>query len=208
MSLQLVIGDKRYSSWSLRAALALELAGASYSEILIVLNQPDTAQRIALHSPTGKVPLLKTAEGPVWDSLAIVEYLAEQHPELWPQDTYARAVARSVCAQMHSGFASLRTHMPMDLQRDQPLAHMPAEVAIDIQVVCALWAECRAAFAQDGPFLFGQPSAADAFYAPVASRLRSYQVELPPEARAYVETIYNWPAFQRWYNAAQEEQFG
>ncbi|ARU89678.1 glutathione S-transferase [Pseudomonas sp. M30-35] len=210
MSLQLVIGDKRYSSWSLRAALALELAGASYSEILIGLNKADTAQRIALHSPSGKVPLLKTAEGPVWDSLAIIEYLAEQYPQaaLWPRDTYARAVARSVCAQMHSGFVALRTHMPMDLQRDQPLTDMPAEVAIDIQVVCALWAECRAAFAQDGPFLFGQPSAADAVYAPVASRLRSYQVELPAEARAYVETIYNWPVFQRWYNAAQEEHFG
>lgn len=208
MALQLVIGDKRYSSWSLRAALALEIAGVDYDEILIALNKPDTAQLIAQHSPSGKVPLLKTADGPVWDSLAIVEYLAEQHPSLWPQDLYARAVARSVCAQMHSGFVSLRTHMPMDLQRTQPLGNVPADVAGDIEQVCRLWAEFRAKFGQQGPFLFGQPSAADAFYAPVASRLRSYQVTLPPEANAYVEAIYNWPAFQRWYKAAQEEQLG
>lgn len=208
MPLQLVIGDKRYSSWSLRAALALELAGVDYTEILITLNRPDTAQRILQHSPSGKVPLLKTAEGPVWDSLAITEYIAEQQPQLWPRDAYARAVARSVCAQMHSGFAGLRTHLPMDLQRDGPLAGMPAEASADIEQVCALWAECRAKFGQDGPFLFGQPSAADAFYAPVASRLRSYKVELPPEASAYVEAIYNWPAFQRWYQAAQEEHLG
>ncbi|SNS24162.1 glutathione S-transferase family protein [Pseudomonas segetis] len=208
MTLQLVIGDKRYSSWSLRAALALEIAGVDYDEVLIALNKPDTAQLIAQHSPSGKVPLLKTADGPVWDSLAIVEYLAEQCPSLWPKDVYARAVARSVCAQMHSGFASLRTHMPMDLQRAQPLANVAADVTGDIEQVCRLWAECRAGFGQQGPFLFGQPSAADAFYAPVASRLRSYQVELPPEASAYVEAIYNWPAFQRWYKAAQEEQLG
>lgn len=206
MALQLVIGDKRYSSWSLRAALALEIAGVEYAEILIALNKPDTAQRILQHSPTGKVPLLKTAEGPVWDSLAIVEYLAEQQPSLWPQDAYTRAVARSVCAQIHSGFVSLRTHMPMDLQHDQALADVPADLAADIQQVCALWAECRAKFGQQGPFLFGQLSAADAFYAPVASRLRSYQVVLPPDASAYVEAIYNWPAFQRWYQAAQEEK--
>ncbi|WP_339486459.1 glutathione S-transferase [Pseudomonas sp. EL_65y_Pfl2_R95] len=208
MTLQLVVGDKRYSSWSLRAALALELAGTEYTEVIIALNKPDTAQRIAEHSPTGKVPLLKTAQGPVWDSLAIIEYLAELYPQLWPRDTYARAVARSVCAQMHSSFVGLRTHMPMDLQRNKPLAEVPADAVADIQQVCAVWAECRARFGQGGDFLFGQPSAADAFYAPVASRLRSYQVELPPEAQAYVETIYNWSAFQGWYTAAQEEDFG
>jgi glutathione S-transferase len=210
MSLVLIIGNKTYSSWSLRAALAMELAEAPYSEVLIPLDRPDTRARILAHSPTGKVPLLQTEEGPVWDSLAIGEYLAESFPEahLWPRGEYARAVARSVCAEMHSGFAALRTHLPMDLKRDQALAEMPAEVEADIQRICALWAECRGNFGEGGPFLFGHASLADAFFAPVAARLRSYRVALPEVAAAYVETIYRWPAFQRWYQAAREEQLG
>ena len=208
MSLTLIIGDKTYSSWSLRAALALELAEASYTEVLIPLDRADSRARILEHSPTGKVPLLKTEEGPVWDSLAIGEYLAEFYPEayLWPRGEYARAVARSVCAEMHSGFAALRTHLPMDLKRDQALAHVPAEAQADIRRICELWADCRARFGQDGPYLFGHASLADAFFAPVAARLRSYQIELPDVAAAYVETVYQWPAFQRWYQAAQTER--
>jgi glutathione S-transferase len=210
MSLTLIIGDKTYSSWSLRAALALELAEATYAELLIPLNRADSKARLLEHSPTGKVPLLQTEEGPVWDSLAIGEYLAESFPEayLWPRGEYARAVARSVCAEMHSGFTALRTHLPMDLKRDQALAAIPAEVQADIQRICELWAECRANFGQDGPFLFGHASLADAFFAPVAARLRGYRVDLPAVAAAYVATIYHWPAFQRWYQAAQEEQLG
>ncbi|RJG11840.1 glutathione S-transferase family protein [Pseudomonas cavernicola] len=207
MSLTLVIGDKTYSSWSLRAALALELTGAPYDEVLVHLNRADTHARILEHSPTGKVPVLKTEEGPVWDSMAIGEYLAERFPEahLWPRGQYARAVARAVCAEMHSGFVALRTHMPMDLKRARPLEPLPAEVQADIERVCRLWAECRAEFGQDGPFLFGHASLADAFFAPVATRLRSYQVVLPAAAAAYVETIYQWSAFQGWYQAALEE---
>lgn len=210
MSLNLIIGNKRYSSWSLRAALALELSGAPYTEQLIALDRPDTQARIREHSPTGKVPLLKTEEGPVWDSLAIGEYLAERFPEahLWPRGQYARAVARSVCAEMHSGFVALRTHLPMDLKRDQALAEVPVEAQADIQRVCALWAECRERFGQDGPFLFGHASLADAYFAPVAARLRSNEVDLPEAAAAYVATVYQWPAFQRWYQAALKEQLG
>ncbi|WP_372876888.1 glutathione S-transferase family protein [Pseudomonas sp.] len=210
MSLVLVIGNKTYSSWSLRAALAMELAEAPYSEVLIPLDRADTRARILEHSPTGKVPLLKTEEGPVWDSLAIGEYLAERFPEayLWPRGEYARAVARSVCAEMHSGFAALRTHLPMDLKRDQALDEMPADAEADIRRICALWADCRGNFGEDGPFLFGHASLADAFFAPVAARLRSYRVELPEVAAAYVATVYQWPAFQRWYQVAQEEQLG
>ncbi|MET1080054.1 MAG: glutathione S-transferase family protein [Pseudomonas sp.] len=207
MALHLVIGDKTYSSWSLRAALALELTGAPYTEQLIRLNQPDTRAQILVHSPTGKVPLLVTEEGSIWDSLAIGEYLAERFPEapLWPRDRYPRAVARSVCAEMHSAFVALRSHLPMDLKRDQALAEVPSEVQVELQRLFALWADCRARFGQGGPFLFGLPSLADAFFAPVATRLRSYRVALPSEAVAYVETIYQWPAFQRWYRAAQDE---
>ncbi|MES2820612.1 MAG: glutathione S-transferase family protein [Pseudomonadota bacterium] len=209
MTLQLVIGDKPISSWSLRGALALELTGAPYTEQLVMLNRPDTRARLIEHSPTGKVPVLKTEQGPIWDSLAIGEYLAETFPEahLWPRGQYPRAVARAVCAEMHSGFSALRTHLPMDLKRDQALEPLPAEqqalVQADLQRLFALWSECRTAFGEDGPFLFGLPSLADAFFAPVASRLRSYRVELPALIAAYVETIYQWPAFARWYQAAQ-----
>jgi len=207
MSLTLVIGDKTYSSWSLRAALALELTGAPYAEQLITLNRPDTRAQILQHSPTGKVPLLISDDGAIWDSLAIGEYLAECFPaaQLWPQARAARALARSACAEMHSGFVALRSHLPMDLKRNQALTEIPTDAVADIQRICALWGECRQRFGLGGGFLFGQPTLADAFFAPVAARLRSYQVALPAEAAAYVETIYQWPAFQRWYQAAQEE---
>lgn len=208
MALTLVIGDKTYSSWSLRAWLALELAGAQYGEQVVRLNQPDTRARILEHSPTGKVPLLKTDEGSIWDSLAISEYLAETFPEahLWPRGAYARAIARSVSAEMHSGFVPLRSNMPMDLSRDEALAEVPADVQADIERICAIWARCREEFGQDGPYLFGHASLADAFFAPVAVRFRGYRVALPAEAAAYVETIYQWPAFVRWQLEAREEQ--
>ncbi|MWV11608.1 glutathione S-transferase [Pseudomonas sp. R-28-1W-6] len=207
MALQLVIGDKNFSSWSLRAALALELTGEPYDELKVRLYQADSREQILAHSPTGKVPLLKTEEGPIWDSLAIAEYLAERFAEshLWPRGQYARAVARAVCAEMHSGFLGLRSHLSMDMRRDEALAQIPAEAQADIARICQLWADCRAQFGQDGPFLFGHASIADAFFAPVASRLRSYRVALPDVAAAYVETIYHWPAFQRWYQAALQE---
>ena len=207
MSLTLVIGNKNYSSWSLRAWLVLELTEAPYEEILVSLYGPQSRQRLLQHSPTGKVPVLKSEDGLIWDSLAIAEYLAERFPEahLWPRGLAARALARSVCAEMHSGFVALRSHMPMDLSRDQALAEVPAEVQADIARICALWQTCREQYAQDGAFLFGHASIADAFFAPVAARLRSYRVVLPQEAQAYVETIYQWPAFQRWYQAGLQE---
>ena len=207
MSFHLIIGDKRYSSWSLRGALALELAGAQYSEELITLNQADTRERILKHSPTGKVPLLKTEHGTIADSLAIAEYLAERFPEagLWPRDTAARAQARSACAQMHSGFFGMRGNLSFDLSRNAPLLSMPAEAQLDIQRMLALWAECRAVSSEVGPFLFGRATLADAFFAPVAVRLRTYQVELPAVDAAYVETIYQWPAFKAWHQAGLEE---
>ncbi|MBB1517801.1 glutathione S-transferase family protein [Aquipseudomonas guryensis] len=207
MSLTLVIGNKNYSSWSLRAWLALELAGVDYDEQLVQLYGADSRRQLLQHSPTGKVPVLKCEDGVIWDSLAIAEYLAERFPEahLWPRGSAARAFARSVCAEMHSGFVPLRSHLPMNLRRNQPLAELPAEAAADIARVCTLWQECRQRFGQDGPYLFGHASIADAFFAPVAARLRSYQVALPAEAEAYVNTIYQWPAFQRWYRAGLQE---
>ncbi|MBF8779566.1 glutathione S-transferase family protein [Pseudomonas fulva] len=210
MSYHLIIGDKRYSSWSLRGALALELAGVPYLETLIKLRQPDTRRRLLEHSATGKVPLLKTEHGTIADSLAIAEYLAERHPQaqLWPADIAARAQARSACAQMHSGFAALREHMPFDLAHDQALEHMPLDVQVDIDRIVALWAECRLVAKEPGPFLFGRPSLADAFFAPVAVRLRTYRVAVPSHAAAYIETLYQWPAFQAWRQAGLAERAG
>jgi glutathione S-transferase len=207
MSLHLIIGDKLLSSWSLRGALALDLAGAPYTEELIKLNQPDTRERLLKHSPTGKVPLLKTEHGTIADSLAIAEYLAEQFPEaqLWPSDTAARAQARSACAQMHSGFFGMRGNMPFDLSRDAPLSPLPAEVQADIERMAALWAECRAVATEAGPYLFGRITLADAFFAPVAVRLRTYQVKLYAADEAYVDTLYQWPAFKAWQKAGLEE---
>jgi glutathione S-transferase len=186
----------------------MELAGEAYDELRIPLYSPDSRVRLKQHSPTGKVPVLKSPEGIIWDSLAIAEYMAERYPNvgLWPKNASARAMARSLCAEMHSGFTGLRSHLPMDLKRQQKLTVMPAEAENDIQRVCALWAECRERFGTEGSFLFGQPSIADAFYAPVATRFRSYQVSLTPEAQAYVDTLYQWPAFKRWYEEALKEK--
>lgn len=207
MSLHLIIGDKLLSSWSLRAALALELTGAPYTEELVKLGKPDTRERLLKHSPTAKVPLLKTARGTVADSLAIAEYLAEQFPseQLWPTDIAARAQARSACAQMHSGFFAMRNHMPFNLSHDAPLNPVPPEVKVDVERMLALWAECRAVATEPGPYLFGRVSLADAFFAPIAVRLRTYQVKLPVDDEAYVETVYQWPAFKAWQKAGLEE---
>ena len=207
MPLHLIIGDKLLSSWSLRAALALELTGAPYTEELIKLGKPDTRALLLKHSPTAKVPLLKTARGTVADSLAIAEYLAEQFPseQLWPTDIAARAQARSACAQMHSGFFAMRNHMPFNLSHDAPLNPVPPEVKVDIERMLALWAECRAVATESGPYLFGRVSLADAFFAPIAVRLRTYQVKLPDADEAYVETVYQWPAFKAWQQAGLEE---
>ncbi|WP_122573438.1 glutathione S-transferase family protein [Pseudomonas viridiflava] len=207
MSLHLIIGDKRYSSWSLRPWLVLEMTGAPFTDQVIRLNLPDTRENILKYSPTGKVPALQCEHGTIIDSLAICEYLVERFPDvdLWPRDISARAQARSACAQMHSGFMSLRSNMPMDLRQDQALEVIPVDTQADIDRIVALWAECRKAAREDGPFLFGRPSIADAFFAPVAIRLRTYRVALPEEALAYIETIYQWPAFQRWQQAGLEE---
>ncbi|MDD1015289.1 glutathione S-transferase family protein [Pseudomonas rubra] len=210
MRYQLIIGDKLYSSWSLRGALALELAGVDYDETLIKLNQPDTRARLLEHSPSGKVPLLKSEHGVIADSLAIAEYLAERHPHanLWPADIAARAQARSACAQMHSGFFALRGNMPFDLSRDEALETVPLDVQVDIDRIVALWSECRLTAKEAGPYLFGRLSLADAFFAPIAVRLRTYRVEVPADAAAYIETIYQWPAFQAWQKAGLAEREG
>ena len=204
----LVIGNKNYSSWSLRGWLAARLAGIDFTERLVRLSEPGSRETLLAHSPAGKVPVLRHGERVIWDSLAIIEYLAEQRPDalLWPADPAARAHARSITAEMHAGFAALRSHMPMNLRRSLPGKGQGPGVAADIARVVAIWQDCRQRSGdRAGPFLFGAPSAADAMYAPVATRLRTYGVALDPTAAAYVETIHAWPLLREWHAAALEE---
>jgi len=210
----LIIGNKNYSSWSLRGWLALAMTGAAFEAIVIPLDLPETAAALRRHSPSGRVPCLRhnaPSSGDslvIWDSLAIGEYLAELFPEagLWPQDRAARALARSVTAEMHSGFATLRSAWPMDLRRRLPYAHPGAAVAADCARILALWRDCRAAaLVAQGPFLFGRPSLADAAFAPVAARFLTYGLPLDPVADAYVRTLWDWPLLATWRAAAERE---
>ncbi|HVG58068.1 MAG TPA: glutathione S-transferase family protein [Hyalangium sp.] len=205
--LTLVLGSKNYSSWSLRPYLALAHTGQPFREVVIALDQPDTAANISQYSPSGRVPALRHGTLALWDSLAICEYLAETFPQarLWPQEREARAVARSVVAEMHSGFSNLRQNMTMDIRARKPGKGRAPGVAEDIARIQALWADCRARFGQGGPFLFGHFSIADAFYAPVVTRFVTYEVELDAVSRAYRDTILDLPALKTWTEAALKE---
>ena len=207
MAFRLVIGSKNYSSWSLRGWLALAHTGAPFEEILISFATPDWRERIRRHSPSGKVPFLVDGALGIWDSLAIVEYLAERFPAagLWPADPAARALARCVVAEMHSGFAALRACMPMDLQADAPGQGHTAEALADAARIQELWRDCRARFGARGPWLFGAFSAADCFYAPVVFRFLCYGVELDPTARAYCDAMTAHPSVAAWRAAALAE---
>jgi glutathione S-transferase len=208
----LVIGNKNYSSWSLRPWLALKATGQPFDEVLVGLRRPETKAEILLHSAAGKLPVLKHGDLTVWESLAICDYIAETWPEagLLPEDRRARAVARSVMSEMHAGFASLRREMPMDINSLSPLAQggvTPGEeTRLDIARVQQIWQDCRGRFGKDGSFLFGRFSLADAMYAPVATRFRTYGVALDAVSKAYVDAIYAWPAMQEWCAAAANEQ--
>jgi glutathione S-transferase len=205
---QLIIGNRNYSSWSLRAGLAAAASGADVEETVIPLDRPETRAAIRAHSPAGLVPVLKRGELAIWDSLAIAEYLAETFPDarLWPEDVEARAVARAVTAEMHAGFRPMRMHMPMDMSHRHPSpSPMLDGVAEDIARITAIWEDCRDRFGGGGDFLFGRFTIADAFYAPVASRFRTYGVPLNGTAAAYVEAIFAYPAMAAWAEAAAAE---
>ena len=207
--LKIVIGNKNYSSWSLRPWLALEQCGVPYEEQVIPLDQPDTAAQIARFSPSGRVPTLLDGELTIWDSLAICEYLNEKFPaaRLWPKDPAARALARSVSAEMHSGFVGLRTHCPMKVKESLPMAQPREEVKADLARIDALWTDCRNRFGAGGPFLFGAFSIADAMFAPVVSRIRTYGLQISPGAKAYCDAVWNSPGMQKWAAAARAESF-
>jgi glutathione S-transferase len=203
----LVIGNKNYSSWSLRGFLAARLADAPFDEVLVRLSESGSKDQLLRHSPAGKVPVLKHGARVIWDSLAIIEYLAEIRPEagLWPADLAARAHARSICAEMHSGFRALRARMPMNLRKSLPGKGRGRDVDDDIARVCAIWADCRARYGAQGPFLFGPFSAADVMYTPVATRFRTYVVELDDLCQDYVDAVLTRPDYLAWHEAALEE---
>jgi glutathione S-transferase len=208
----LIIGDKNFSSWSLRPWLAMARAGIPFAEERIWLRQPESKAAILRHSPSGKVPALKTNGLVVCDSLAILEYLAERHPELglWPQEPAARAVARSASAEMHSGFMALRNDMSMDLLAGLPTPPITEALEGDIRRIVSIWREARATHGGGGPFLFGGFSNADAMFAPVATRFRTYGVDLATfgddgSAAAYAEAILALPEMASWTEGAEAE---
>ena len=205
----LIIGDKAWSSWSLRPWLAAKVAKLPFREVQIRLRQPDTAEQIARHSPSARVPVLKRGKLTIWDSLAICEYLAEIAPQarLWPEDADTRSVARSVSAEMHSGFHALRTEFPMDFHARITDCTPSEHARRDIARVTDIWRETRRSFGASGPFLFGVFTIADAMYAPVATRFQTYGIDLADfgddgTAAAYAETLLSMPEMREWGEGA------
>lgn len=202
MTLKLVIGNKNYSSWSLRPWLALRGCGIPFEEIFIPLYTDDPADkaRIVSFSPAGKVPILIDGDISVWDSLAIIEYAAERFPDagIWPQERAARAHARAISAEMHSGFMALRNACGMNLHRPVRAIELSDDVKANVARIEEIWRDCRARHAARGPYLFGTFSAADAMFAPVVHRFRTYAIEVTPETQSYMATMEAMPAFAEW----------
>ena len=204
--LTLIIGNKNYSSWSMRPWVAMTAFGIPFQEVRVLLDQQDTATKIAEYSACGRVPVLLAGEMTIWDSLAICEYLAEQFPDkhMWPQDVAARAMARCVCAEMHSGFTGLRTDMTMNIKASLPGRGRTAAAQADIGRISEIWEECLSRFGHH-QFLFGEFSIADAYFAPVVMRFRTYGVSLAPALNAYCERVQAHPAVARWITEALAE---
>lgn len=202
----LIIGNKNYSSWSLRAWLALRAGGIPFKEQKVGLFTDEFARTLGGVTPAGLVPVLLDGSFAVWDSLAICEYAAERHPEaqLWPADARARARARSLAAQMHSGFSQLRNLLPMNVEALLPGVDI-TEAQQDISRIQAIWQDTRAEFGRDGPFLFGRFSITDAFYAPVVSRFVTYGVPAAGPVREYMDAVLALPAMQEWTRDACAE---
>jgi len=207
MSLTLVIGNKNYSSWSLRPWIAMKVAGIPFEEIQIPLYEPGSRERMLEYSPAGKVPILIDGDEHVWESLAILEHLAERFPEarLWPSDRRARSHARAIASEMHGGFQPLRQNCTMNLWLPVKARPQPPEVLANVARIEQMWADCRARFGQGGPFLFGAFGAADAMYAPVVARFNTYGLPVSAKTRAYMDAVMALPAWREWYDAAMQE---
>lgn len=210
--MELLIGDKSFSTWSMRPWLVLKRLGVDFTEVNIRLRQTTTSEEILRHSPSGKIPLLRDGAFKVWDSLAICEYLADRNPDagLWPKDPGTRAVARAVAAEMHSGFPNIRGELAMDLGL-MKVAEVVEATRAEIRRIAGMWTTLREQHAEAGPFLFGEWSIADAFYTPVATRFRSYGVRLSDygdhgPAGIYCETLLEQPEFLEWEKGATAER--
>jgi len=206
--LTIYLGNKNYSSWSLRPWLVLKRTTVAFDEVVIPLYQTGSRETVLKYSPSGRVPALHHDGVTVWESLAICEYLAETFPnfELWPKDPAARARARSVSAEMQSSFRALREHMPMNVRSSFPGRGVTPEVQADINRIMAIWRDCRTRYGDgNGEFLFGQFTIADAMFAPVVTRFRTYRTDLEREADSYCDTIMAMPAMQEWIAAAKNE---
>ncbi|MGJ4944669.1 glutathione S-transferase family protein [Bradyrhizobium sp. HKCCYLS1011] len=202
MTLKLVIGNKNYSSWSMRPWLAMRGCNIAFEEIFVPIYTDDKADkdRLLSFSPAGKVPILIDGDITVWDSLAIIEHLAERFPDagLWPQGIAERAHARAISAEMHSGFVPLRSACGMNLHRPVRAIQLSDEVKANVARIEQIWSDCRAQYGARGPYLFGAFSAADAMYAPVVHRFRTYAIDVTPQTRAYMDTMMAMPAFAEW----------
>jgi len=207
MAMHLIIGNKNYSSWSMRPWIAMKVAGIPFEETVISLNAPDFKPRLLAVSGTGKVPTLIDGEIKVWESLAILEYLAEKYPEagLWPKDAEARAHARAIANEMHAGFLPLRRLLPMNMWRPVIKRELTPEVVVNLKRIESMWSDCRARYGKGGPFLFGRYGAADAMYAPVVSRLHTYAVDVSAPTRAYIDAVMALPAWAEWHAAGVKE---
>jgi glutathione S-transferase len=211
VALTLIIGNKNYSSWSFRPWIAMKVAGIAFDEVVISLNAGDFKPRVSKISGTGKVPALDDNGVHVWESLAILEYLAERFPaaQLWPADPAARAHARAISSEMHAGFLPLRRACPMNMWRPVQKRELSDEALGNVRRIRAMWAECRARYCQNmregGPFLFGPFGAADAMYAPVVARFHTYDVEVDAPSRAYMDAVMALPAWREWKQAALKE---
>jgi glutathione S-transferase len=208
--LKLILGNKAYSSWSMRGWLALKASGLEFEELVVPLYNDTWDERREgdeFAPSSGKVPLLWHDDVVVWDSLAIVEYCADlsERERYWPEDLGARAMARSMAAEMHSGFAALRRECPMNVRQNVPMPDLSDEAIADINRVLVLWAQARARHGSGGPFLFGEWSAADMMYAPVVTRFLTYSIPVPPFARAYMSDVLKQPHVATWIDAAQDE---
>ena len=203
----LVIANKCYSSWSLRPWLLMKQLGIPFDEIVIPLDLPDTKAKVLAHSPAGKVPILIDGDVTVWESIAIMEYIGDAFAPVWPSDRDARAMARSVAAEMHAGFPALRSACPMNLGRKYAPKDRGDAVARDVARFSEIVRQARERFGAGGPFLFGAFSAADAMYAPLATRLDTYSIAIDATTRAYVDAILALPAFQEWRSAALQEEW-
>jgi glutathione S-transferase len=208
LALTLIIGNKNYSSWSFRPWIAMKVAGIPFDEVVISLDAADFKPRVSKISGTGKVPALDDNGVHVWESLAILEYLAERFPaaRLWPAGPAARARARAIASEMHAGFLPLRRACPMNMWRPVKRLELNDEATANVQRIQAMWSECRTRYGgSGGPFLFGAFSAADAMYAPVVSRFHTYDVAVDAPTRAYMDAMMALPAWKEWTAAALKE---